>query len=105
MSLLSKWLAKRNIEHIEDLTPEELSIYNSYKRILIGEHLTIEAIREFCRVQINLIEDKFASRGKTTDDEYLRACLHVYLNIERCITAKEQERKAIEDHLSQLINS
>lgn len=106
MNLLSKLLEKRGIDKIEDLAPEEKVIYDRWNTVLRGETVTVASIKEFCTSQIKLIEEKFASgAGEEAENSYLKACLHVYLNILKALEAPEVEREAIERHLVQLINS
>lgn len=102
MSLLSKLLDKRKITKVEELSSEERATFEHYKSILEKE-VTVASIKEFCLSQIKLIESKFADNPKTDDDTYLKACLHIYLNIIRVIEAPETERKSLEKHLEDLI--
>lgn len=102
MSLLSKLLQKKNIEKLDDLSVEERATFEHYQSILEKE-ISVQTIKEFCISQIKLIEGKFSDNPKTDDDPYLKACLHVYLNIIKTIEAPEQERKALEQHLTALI--
>lgn len=104
--LLSKILEKRGIASPEDLTLEEKEVYDKYRLILSGEAISIEQVKEFCNSQIRLIEDKFASQPSKVkeDDPFLKASLHVYLNVLRAIEAPEQERASLEKHLLSLIS-
>lgn len=106
MSLLSRLLDKRGIEKVEDLSPEEVVVYERYRTILTGETVTIESLKEFCRKQISLLEEKYASEEGTRDrNVYHKACLHVYLNLLKAIEAPEAERESLEKYLTQLINA
>lgn len=102
MSLLSKLLQKRNINSLDELSTEERATFEQYQSVLEKE-ITVATLKEFCISQIKLIEGKFADNPKTDDDQYLKACLHVYLNIIKAIEAPEQERKSLEQHLTALI--
>lgn len=105
MNLLSKLLQKRGIEKEEDLSVEEKIVFDRYKTILNGETVTVETLKTFCQGQIRLIEDKFATKsGEKDENVYLKACLHVYLNLLRAIDAPEAERESLERYLTQLIN-
>ena len=104
MSLLSRLLQKRGITKEEDLSLEEKKVFDSYKRVLTGEEMTVPVIKQFCQNQIKLIENKFA--GPPSDhDLYLKASLHVYLNLLKTIEAPESERESLERYLVQLIES
>lgn len=104
MSLLSKLLDKWGIEKEEDLSIEEKAIYNKYKFVLTGDAVTVDSIKEFCKSQILLIETRFAA-PETAHDSYLKACLHVYLNIIKAIEAPQAERETLELHLNQILKS
>lgn len=103
MNILSKWLFKKGITNPEELLPEEKVIYDKYRVILSGENISVDKIKEFCEYQVKIIENKFADNPKTDDDTYLKACLHIYLNILKCIEAPEKEREALEKHLTGLL--
>lgn len=105
MNLLSKLLEKRGIDKVEDLAPEERAVYEKWRVVLTGETVSVESIKEFCKSQIRLIEDKIASQQTLDSQMYLAPCLHVYLNLLKAIEAPEAERANIERHLTQLINS
>lgn len=102
MSLLSRLLEKRNIKSEEELFPEEKALYDTYKRLLTGDVVTVESIKQFCKTQIQIAQTKFAG-PPSKDDTYLKACLHVYLNILKAIEAPEAERESLERYLTQLI--
>lgn len=102
MFKLSKLLEKRGIDKVEDLTFEEKEVFDRYNAILRGEVVTIDKLKEFIHSQIRLIEAKFAGE-ETKNDTYLKACLHVYLNLLKCIEAPEAERESLENYLNQLI--
>ncbi len=100
---LSQLLQKRGIEREEDLSPDEKAVFDRYKAVLNGETVTVDKIREFCDSQIKLIQAKFADSAPNGNDLYLKACLHVYLNILKAIDTPEMEREALERHLTSLI--
>ncbi len=104
-SLITKFFEKKGINTIADLKPEERQEYDRWQAIMDGTEVTVEKIKIFCDVQIKLIEERFAT-GETTDkqDAFLKASLHVYLNLLKAIKAPELERKDLERHLSNLIN-
>lgn len=103
MSILSKWLTKLGVDKEEDLLPEEKVVFDKYKKILSGETTTVESIKEFCKYQVQVIENKI-SDGITRPTDIQLASLHVYLNLLKAIEAPEAERKSLEEHLNQIIN-
>jgi hypothetical protein len=70
---------------------------------LTGETVSIENLKEFCRSQIRKIEESID--GKTPLTPLQQACLHVYIQLLKAIEAPEKEREALEQYLTQLINS
>lgn len=104
MSLLDKWLQKVGVQKVEELSPEEKTVYDHYRHILSGDSVSVESIKAFCKAQIAIIEEKFANNTVIMSDHYLKACLHVYLNLLKAIEAPEQERISLELHLTQLLN-
>lgn len=101
---LSKLLEKRGINSVKELTQEEKATFDRYKIILSGETVSVDKIKEFCKTQIQLIEERISSQATNLSSPYLAPCLHVYLNILRAIEAPEKERELLEQHLTQLIN-
>lgn len=105
-TLIKAFFEKKGIEKISDLKPDERIEYDRWQAIIDGTEVTVEKIREFCKYQVKLIEEKFAS-GDNTDkqDAFFKASLHIYINILKLIEASEEDRKNLEKHLSSLINS
>lgn len=104
MSILDKWLNKKGIISPNELTEDEKKTYDNYKAVLSGENISVDKIKEFCHNQVKLIETKFANNPRTDDDIYLKACLHVYLNIIKCIEVPQVERERVEKYLLSIIN-
>lgn len=100
--LISRILDKRKIDSVEELEPEERSQIRQWNIVLSGESVTIDTLREFCRSQISLIEDR--ADGVIPLTMIQQACIHVYKNLLKAIEAPEAERKSLELYLTQLIN-
>ena len=100
---LSKFLEKRGIDKVEDLTNEELEVFARYQAILSGETVSIESVKKFCKSQIELIESRCDGINPLTLIQ--QGSLHVYMNILKAIEAPEKEREALERHLTQIIES
>lgn len=106
MTLIDKLFAKRGIEKVEDLSQEEQVQIQKWKVVLSGDAVTVDSVKDFCNSQIRLIEAKYASSaGVYEENVFLKACLHVYLNILRVIEAPQAERESLERQLVQIINS
>lgn len=105
MNLISKLLLKKGIKSEDDLSQEEKESLSRFKAVLTGEKVTVDSLKEFCLTQIKIVEQKFASGENTqAKDAYLKAILHVYLNLVKAIEAPEIERATLERHLQSLIN-
>lgn len=103
MSILTKLLQKRGIDKVQDLSAEERIVFDQYQAVLSGEKVTIEALADFCKQQIKVIETK--CDGVTPLTNIQQASLHVYLTLVKAIESPEAERAALEQHLTQVITS
>lgn len=99
MNLLSDWLAKKGIKREEDLSLEEKATFDSYKRLLSGEIVTIPSLKTFCESQLSIVMN--ACDGKTPLTPIQQAAIHIYTNLIRAIEAPEAEREALERKLEQ----
>ena len=104
-TLIQKLLEKKGISKITELSPDERTEYDRWQAVIEGSEITVPKIKEFCESQIRLIESKYSS-GEATDkqDVYLRASLHIYLNLVKLINSPEIERNNLEKYLTTLIN-
>ncbi len=103
MSILDKFLSKRGVKSIDDLTPEEKATFERHATILKAKTITIADFKTFCQGQITLIEGKFAG-PPSPHDVYLKACLHIYMTILQMIDAPRIERENLERYLTAIIN-
>jgi hypothetical protein len=103
-TIIQSILQKKGVSKLTELTPDEKVEYDRWQSIVDGNEVTIEKMREFCASQIRLIEGRYAS-GDTTDkqDTFLRASLHIYLNLLDMINSPEITRVNLEKHLTQLL--
>lgn len=105
-SLIQGIMDKKGISKITELTPDEKTEYERWQAIMDGSEMTVAKIKEFCESQIRIIEGRYAS-GETTDkqDTFLRASLHIYLNLIALINSPETERVNLEKYLTQLLRA
>ncbi len=101
-AVLTKLLAKRGIDRIEDLTPEESAVFQRYKAVLTGENVTVNSLKEFCLSQIRIIEARCDGVNPLTNLQ--QASMHVYINLLKAIEAPESERESLEMHLNQMLH-
>lgn len=99
MSILDKWLAKKGVEKIEDLSLDERATYDKYRLVLSGELVTIDSLKAFCKNQLAVIIA--ACDGKTPITSIQQAGIHIYSNIIKAIEAPEAERASLERMLEQ----
>ena len=103
--LLSKLLAKRGIEKLDDLSKEEKEWFDAKQRILSQQDdITVDDFKKFCQSQIDLIQDQWKNLDNTTLKNERLVILHtVYSTILKVATGSKTEREMLEDHLQQLL--
>ena len=102
-SLLAKLLQKKNIESLDELTPDEKAIYDGYEGVLTKEELTIDDLRVFLTQQIEIIEGKWSSY-ETDAKEDLIPYHTCYKTLLRLLSSPKLERQRLEDYLTGLLN-
>ena len=103
--LLSKLLAKRGIEKLDDLSKEEKEWFDAKQRILSQQDdITVDDFKKFCQSQIDLIQDQWKNLDNTTLKNERLVILHtVYSTILKVATGSKTEREMLEDHLQQIL--
>lgn len=103
--LINKLFEKKGVNKITDLSPDEKKEYDRWQSIMDGTEITVAKIKEFCEIQIKMIEEKFATPDNSDKkDAFLKASLHIYISLLKLINSPETERANLEKHLSDLIN-
>lgn len=103
-TLLQKLLEKRKV-NIKELSPEEKKSYDVWNATLSGESVTMKNVEEFCRRQIEAIEDKWDNLDNTSQKNERLVFQHtIYSKILRLITSEERERVRLEKYLTDLID-
>ena len=103
-NILSKFLKKKGIEKIEDLSPEERTDFDRYEKVLSKEKVEVEDLKIFCKAQIKNIETKWADLGAENKDRLIPYHV-VYSKILEVLEAPMQERSNLEKYLTQIIES
>lgn len=104
MNLLTKLLQKRGIQKEDQLSPEEKKTFDNYRFVLTDE-VTVERIKEFCQLQLELLQDTFGdSNNNPTRDANLKALIHVYRTMLKMIQAPDKQREVLELQLNRMIN-
>ena len=102
--LLSDLLRKRNLTQI-DLSSEEKQEFHRWQAVL-DQEVTVEKIQEFCRIQKELIEGKWADLDSSKLRNERLLMLHtVYGKILRLIDSTNAERKSVEEELNSLLDT
>ena len=59
-SLLEKLFKKNGIDSLQDLSDEERKEFDRSRLILSKEELTVKEIKEFCRIQLDIINGRWS---------------------------------------------
>ena len=101
--LLLKLFAKRGIEDIKQLDPEERQDFENWNKVLSKEELTLEDIKLFCQSQIDVIENKWKDLNLEDKKKMEMIAPHtVYKTILQTINAPKVVREQLEKQLLEL---
>ncbi len=104
MSILDKILNKRGIT-ADQLDAEEKATFENWRKILSKEELDINDIREFCKIQLEVIEAKWREINIDQNKKAQLIPYHtVYKMILLAIDSPRSAREQLEQQLNQLIN-
>jgi hypothetical protein len=104
-NLLTKLLQKRGINDTRDLSKEEQKTFDDWQKVLSKEELTLPDVKDFCRNQVGIIEQKWADYNLDQEKKNNLIPYHtVYKAILRAIDSPKETRSALEKNLQQLIN-
>lgn len=102
--LIERLFKKKGIEDVAKLTPDDQAAYEEWKRILSAQPLTVEAVTEFCRYQLSLIETTWKNLDNSTQkNERLIAQHTVYKTLLEVIEAPQKQKEQLEAHLHKLL--
>ena len=112
LEILSKLLNKRGITKAqlssEALIPggiSEKDQFEKWEKVLSGEEVTVESIKQFCEGQKKKIEMQWKGFGNDTQkNERLIVAHTIYSAILEVTDAKKVERESLEQYLNQIIN-
>lgn len=104
--LIKKLLQKRGIEEVSSLDSEEKKDFVRWEATLSEGIITVARIQEFCKIQTDLIENKFKDITLPVEiRQRLIDQFNVYRSILELITKPESEREALEKYLNSLIEN
>jgi hypothetical protein len=103
-SLLDKLFAKRGIKDANDLKPEEKVIFDNWRLILDKEELTIADVKEFCKTQVELIENKWCDYNLEQSKKAELISYHtIYKTLLLAIDSPKSAREALEKQLTEFL--
>lgn len=103
---IQELLRKRNIVDTTTLTPEEKKDIERWDKVLSEGELTVDKIRQFCEMQVSVIEEKW--RDSATPKEVRERLIDrhvVYKALIRAMVAPQSERESTERYLQSLIDA
>lgn len=100
--LISKILKRRGIKSIDDLSDDERATFDKWERQLAETEITTPAIADFCKNEINKIEDKLTPDNSESKNNRLIALLTAYKAIARLINSKKEQRESLIKYLKQM---
>jgi len=104
MNILNKILEKRGIKDTNELDAEEKQQFEQWRVILAKEELSTEDIKEFCKTQCEIIENKWKSFDILTERKSeLIAPYTIYKTLVQAIESPKKGREQLEQYLNDLI--
>lgn len=103
-SLISKLLHKRGIESVDKLDVEEKQTFEDWQRVLSVGELTIDGVKQFCKGQIDIIENKWKDLAVENHKKAELIPFHTcYKTLLSAIDAPKNAKEALERQLNQLL--
>jgi mRNA-degrading endonuclease HigB of HigAB toxin-antitoxin module len=103
-SLLTKLFSKKGIKDANDLIPEEKKTFENWNAILSKEELTIEEVKDFCKAQVDIIENKWRDYGlEQSKKAELIPYYTVYKTLLLAIESPKSAREALEKQLTEYL--
>lgn len=112
MSILDRFLKSRGLDSPDQLddtpntdgSPTEKQTFETWRKILSKEELSIEDFKLFLQGQIGIIEQKWQEYNLPQEKKAELIPYHtVYKTLERAISSSKAEREQLEAHLNQLL--
>ncbi len=105
IGILNKLLAKRGIKSFNELDKEEKVQFEEWKRILSKDELTIEDVKEFCKTQIDIINNKWKDLEIPQEKkaEWITPYT-IYKTLQQIIESPKKGREQLEQYLNELIS-
>mgnify|MGYP001563727878 CR=1 FL=1 len=103
MNILARILEKRGIKDAKELDTDEREAFEGYQRTLSKPDITIENVKEFLHIQLQVIEGKWKSYDMQNKADLIpyHTVYKVLLDI---LNSPQAEREQLEKYLIQLHN-
>lgn len=103
-NILSRYLQKRGIKDVTELSKEEKKDFERWKGILAVEKVTVDTILDFCNAQKSLIETQWENKDNSVEkNERLIIAHTIYSKLIKVITAPHAEKATLERWLEEQI--
>lgn len=104
MDILNKLLQKRGIKDAQELDKEEKQQFETWRKILSKDELSIGDIREFCKTQCDIIEAKWKDYEIPREKKSEWIAPHtIYKTLLQAIDSPKEGREQLEKYLNDLI--
>jgi len=102
--LIMRFFKKKGIDGSDQLTPEEMRIYDQWNEILTKEAITIEELGKFVGDEIQRLTDKLTNPDISDKrDIFLKARIADYKAIQKIIQRPSTAKNELENYLRKLI--
>ena len=99
-----RFFKKKGIDGSDQLTPEEMRIYDQWNEILTKEAITIEELGKFIENEIQRLTDKLTNPDISDKrDIFLKAKISTFKSIQKIIQRPSTGKAELEQYLRKLI--
>ena len=104
-NIIWRLLKKKGIESLDELDSEEKVVFDQWQAVLSKEELTLPDVKEFCKIQCEVIKQKWADYSiDQAKKAELLPYFTVYNSLLTVIDSPREARESLERHLESLIN-
>lgn len=106
MNILEKLLNKIGVKSVDELEPEEKATYETWRKVLSSEELSMDDLKQFIQMQISVIEGKWKDLNLDQNKKAELIPYHtVYKTLEQVLCSPKSAREQLEAQLNQLLIS
>lgn len=100
--IISRLLRKRGINDVNELDSDEKKTFEAWQEVLQKEELSVEDIKNFCRMQVEIIETKWSDYNSSNKSEMIPYHT-IWTMLLKAIEGPKQAKVALEKNLEQLL--